>query len=191
MAEPLGEILASTTTRFSAQAREADAPPAFGSFVCAPTVDGEVLAVVGDTRCGSLDTGRQPLAYGLTAAELAAQQPQLRELLVTEFDALHVGWQGSSPWRPGPPPRPPRLHAFVQPAPSLAVRAVCRDGAWLRTLLAAEATDDLLAAAMAHCLGVWQGDDVGHQATLLGRAAARLFGDDYDRLQALLARLGR
>lgn len=189
MPDPVAEILLSGTSRFTAQVCDGIVPPAFGEFVVADAPGGEVLAVVGEIRCGSFDSNRAPVVYGLTVEELFAQQPQLRELLVTEFDALVIGWRSDGGWRGGLPPRPPGLHTFVQPAPALAVRVVTRDGGWLRTLLTAEAGDDLLAAAISASLAVWQGDDARQQAVLLGRAAARLFGDDYDRLQALLMRI--
>lgn len=190
MPDHLGEVVASSSTRFVAQANGTE--PAFGSFVAVDVPGGAALAVVAEVRHGSFDPNRRPTAYGLPADELFAQQPQLRELLVTEFEALLVGHGADGRWRPHLPPHPPGLHAFVRPADELAIRLVTLDGGYLRTLLAAEVSDDLLSGVVTASLAVWPAGAPEQREFLVttGRALARLLGDDYDRLQAVLGRIG-
>jgi hypothetical protein len=184
----VGEIIASSTTRFSAQCPDEDSAPAFGSFVVVDAAPEQVIGVVAEVRAGTLDANRRPMAFGLSQEELFRQQPQLRELLATEFDAVHVGYGDDvGVWRQILPPRPPRLHRFVQPAAPAEIAAVTADGDWLRTLAAAEVADDLLAAAVRASLAAH--GDARDYLVRMGRVLARLVGDDYERLQALLRRL--
>jgi hypothetical protein len=184
----LGEIIASSTSRFCAQCPTDAEAPDFGGFVLVDGGAQRALAVVSEVRCGNFDAGRRPVAYGLGEDELYRQQPQLRELLATEFEALLVGYaEADGPWRQLLPPQPPRLHRFVFAAPADAIAAVTASGDYLRTLLAGEAGDDLLAAAVRASLGA-----AAEPAAFLvrtGQALARLVGDDYDRLAALLRRI--
>lgn len=190
MAEHVGEVVLSSTTRLTAQCPDDDATPALGSFVAVDYGPGRALAVVAEVRSGSLDPGRRPVAYGLAEDELFRQQPQLRELLSTEFEAILIGWaEDDGPPRQLLPPRPPRLHRFVSPAQPDDVRALTSGGDWLRTLLAAEVSDDLLAAAVRAALATRTDDPSARLEA--GRALARLVGDDYERLQVLLRRVSR
>ena len=182
-----GELILSTTTRFTAQCPSEDAAPALGGFVMVEIPPGAALAVVAEVRAASFDAHRRPQAYGLDADELYRQQPQLRELLVTEFDACLIGHNPGDGWRQLLPPRPPRLHGFVFPAPPAAVAVVTAAGDWLRTLSTAELSDDALAAAIRDSATAHPGD--GRYLIRTGQALARLLGDDYDRLQALLRRI--
>src|SRR5579871_1436795 len=72
-----------------------------------------LYAVVYHATTGSLEPGRRPAAYGLNEAELRAEQPQIFDLLATEFSALHIGFVREGRLRAYLPPRPPRLHAMV------------------------------------------------------------------------------
>ncbi len=184
----LGEVIESSTARFCAQCPADAEPPARGSFVTVTLPAGRAVAVVSEIRCASADPNRRAMAYGLPPEELYRQQPQLRELLTTEFDACLLGYASDGPWRPWLPPHPPRLHSFVEPAEPAVVEAVTASGDWLRTLAAAELDDDLLAAAVRAALAC--GDAAPGKLVEAGRALARLFGDDYDRLRAVLRRIG-
>ncbi|MBI2298675.1 MAG: hypothetical protein HYU66_06940 [Armatimonadetes bacterium] len=188
---PVGEILLSSTTRFTAQCADPDAAPALGSFVVVDSPPGSAVAVVAEVRAASADPNRRPFAYGLDPDELYRQQPQLRDLLTTEFDALLIGHDQGGGWRQLLPPQPPRLHHLVYAAPPDVVRAVAEGGDWLRTLAAAEAADDVLAAAVRASLAALDPGSVRETLIATGRTLARLLGDDYDRLQALLRRIQR
>ncbi len=183
----VGEVIASSTMRFTAQCPDEDRAPEYGGFVMVDTPDGRAVAVVSEVRAGSVEGNRRPLAYGLSEEDLYRQQPQLRELLSTEFDAWLVGYDDGLRWRPILPPRPPRLHRFVHPAQPADILAITADGQYLRTLSAAGLSDDFLAAAVRASLAV-RGDDRAYLVAT-GQQLARLLGDDYDRLKAMLRRV--
>lgn len=183
----VGEIIASSTIGFTAQCPSDEAAPPLGGFVTVESPAGPAMAVVFMVRAASFDANRRPMAYGLAEDDLYRQQPQLRELLATEFDAALIGHDPGSGWRQLLPPQPPRLHRFVYPADPAAIRSVTTGGDYLRTLAAAELSDDLLAAAIRASLAA--DDDQGAARVAMGQALARLLGDDYDRLQALLRRI--
>lgn len=183
----LGELIASSTTRLTAQAPDESSAPPLGGFVVVEAPGGTAVAVVCEVRAASFDAHRRPIAFGIDEDELYRRQPQLRELLVTEFDACLVGYRDDGVWRQILPPRPPRLHRFVYPAEPEPVREITADGGYLRTLTAAELSDDVLAAAVRWSLPA-HSDRPGHLIAT-GQALARLLGDDYDRLQALLRRI--
>lgn len=182
----LAEIIDSSTTRFTAQCNDPDELPMLGAFVVVETPPGFCAAVVSEIRCGSADASRRPTAYGLPPEELHRQQPQLRLLLTTEFDACLVGSRDGERWRCGRPPYPPRLHHLVTAAPADAVAELTRHGDYLRTLSEAEVPDEVLAAAVRASVGA---DGAEERLIEAGRALARLMGDDYDRLQALMRRI--
>lgn len=186
MPEHVGEVVVSTTTRFLAQCPSEEVAPPLGGFVAVDVPAGQALAVVSEIRAASIDPNRRPVAFGIEEEELFRQQPQLRELLATEFDAQLIGWHDGACWRQLLPPRPPRLHRFVYLAPAEAVTAVTHDGDWLRTLTAAELSDDFLAAAIRASLATGGDADA---LVAVGRTLARLLADDYDRLQVLLRRI--
>ena len=69
--------------------------------------DGTLYAVVYSAGTGSAEPGRRPAAYGLAEDELRRQQPQIFDLLATEFSALHVGCARDGRFRAGIRPAPP------------------------------------------------------------------------------------
>src|SRR5262249_57495760 len=104
-------------------------------------------------RTGRRGPGRRPIAYGLREEEVRAQQPQIFELLCTEFAALHVGFAAAGRVRPYLPPRPPGLHAFVSDCSPMEVCALTDSPDLLRALLRAPGevnTDELIAACLRH-----------------------------------------
>lgn len=182
----VGEVIVSSTTRFTAQCADEERLPALGGFVVVAAPPSAAVGVVCEVRASSLDPNRRPVAYGLPAEELFRQQPQLRELLAIEFDACLVGHDPGDGWRQLLPPHPPRLHHLVDLAPVEAIRAVTASGDYLRTLAGADVSDDVLAAAVRASLAAHDG---GPEYLIhIGRCLARLL-DDYERLQAILRRI--
>jgi hypothetical protein len=65
--------------------------PSFGCFVktdSEPVVYGLVYEILTE----SIEPGRKPIAYGMTTEQLRREQPQIFELLKTEFHALIVAY---------------------------------------------------------------------------------------------------
>ncbi|MCC7494629.1 MAG: hypothetical protein IT204_19885 [Fimbriimonadaceae bacterium] len=186
MDDRVGEVLSSSTVACTAQAPASELAPDLGAFVVTVSPP-EALGVVTAVRVAGFDSHRRPLAYGLPPDELERQQPQLRELLVTEFDLVLLGACELDGWRQRLPARPPRLHSFVRLATAAEVRTITAQPDWLRTLAAAEPRDDVLAAAIRAAAAARPGDR--QHLVQTGRALARLWADDYERLQALLRRV--
>lgn len=236
---PVGEVIASTTTRFTAQCPRPllYLPPVFGAFVRivpeppaprnnsplaasseqpatsdhqlatvfdpfadpkplpatglpAGIPDGTLYAVVFSAGTGSAEPGRRPTAYGLEEEQLRRQQPQIFDLLATEFSALHVGYARDAAFRAGIPPRPSRLHAAVSDCSPEEVCAVTASPEFLRALITAPGdvpVDEMIVACLRHAVAC-RGDDYPYLVRA-GKQLAALLRDDPDRLTALLWRL--
>jgi hypothetical protein len=206
-----------STTSFIAQrlgsgeARLFD-PPAFGSFVkiqAAPPaqLDGEeadpfeslparqsqTYALVCNARTTSLTPGRRPVALGLaTEEEMRRSQPQIFDLLTTEFSGLLIAYKlTDNSIRRHLPPLPPRMHSQVFDCAPSEVAELTANLAFLRTVLSpgaqvpgAPSPESLVAACLRNA---WITHDESQDfLELAGRNLLDLLGDDYDRLKAIM-----
>ena len=184
----LAEVIESTTTTFTAQTRELHGSPPFGAFVkvgAAPTC----LAMIYEIVTGSVDTSRRPVAYGKTEAELRLEQPQIFELLRTEFHAQIVGYADDAGMHQRIPPQPPRLHSFVYACTTADMQTFTRQFDYFRTLVGIGGTlsDELLIAAIQQTCAC---QEIARPWLIrAGKELARLLRDDYDRLASLLRRI--
>lgn len=225
--DTVGEVIASGSTRFTAQCPRPllHRPPVFGAFVRifsgtpaalstapvvppqtydpfadpAPRTNGELpagipdntlYAVVFSAGTGSAEPGRRPTAYGLNEDDLRRQQPQIFDLLATEFSALHVGFARNGRFRAGIPPRPGRLHSAVSACTPDEVIAITDAPEFLRSLVTATSdipTDELIVACVRQAYESRAGDYPS--LVRMGKQLASLLRNDPDRLTALLARL--
>lgn len=168
----------------------ADPVPPDSLALPADTPDGTLYALVYDATTGSAEPGRRPAAYGLDEASLRQEQPQIFDLLCTEFAGLHVGFAHNGRLRPYLPPRPPRLHAFVTACTPAEVCTLTESLDFLRTLLntAGEVNaDELIAACLRHAYDCRQRDFPF--LVRAGKQLAALLRDDPERLAALLRKL--
>jgi hypothetical protein len=194
----IGEVIASATTHFMAQALKdperglgmPKAPP-FGSFVRAHLEeDGlDVFGLVYHVETTSIDAAHRPLALNLSRQELREQQPQIFELLRTDFSLVITGYRQDGRVSAGLPPMPPLVHDFVYACEPAEVVALTDRLDFLRTLLTFQQapTDELVAACLRHAYRQ-RGED---RAFLLGagRTLSNLLRNDYDRLNAIVGRL--
>lgn len=184
----LGEVVESSTSLFAAECPELNGSPAFGSFVktdSAPAVYGVVFNV--STR--SLEPNRRPTAYGKTEEELRMEQPQIFELLRTEFEVAVIGFEDDGKPRRSLPPLPPRIHSFVHACPEAELKALTRDGDFLRTLLGQPRlpTDDLVIAVVRNA---WKARAFDMPYLVgIGKDLTRLIRDDYVRLSSIMRRI--
>ena len=198
----LGEVIESSTTRLVAQARRLHGSPDFGAFVRVQSDDERpIVGVVHQASTQSAEPNRRPTAYGKTEAELRREQPQIFELLRTQFEVFVLGTFDGDAFVHLFPPQPARIHSFVQACDDGQVRAVTEDPQYLRSLLQAPGlpTDELLLASLRHALrargvaaGQASGQDGREAAAYLARMGSelsRLLRDDYDRLSSLIRRL--
>ncbi len=153
-----------------------------------------VYALVYGANTASLEPNRRPSALGFADEdEMRLQQPQIFELLRTEFSGLLIAYSegGDKPLRRHLPPLPPRIHSRVYPCTPEETRLLTEDLSFLRGLLLPSGgalsgvPSDELAAA---CLRMARESHPDDQAFLLkaGRTLATLLATDYERLQAIL-----
>lgn len=189
----VGEVVEAGTTAFTAEASDLHAAPPFGAFVRAGNGAADVVAVVANSRTGSIDPGRRPVARGRDLAdedEIYRRNPELLALLRTEFEAVVVGFRDEAgAWRPWLPGRPPKLHAFVYECTPAEVAEFTAELDFLPTLLAAgRGPVDELVGACLRTAGAARGGD---RAFLVeaGKKLATLLAAEPHRLGAILRRI--
>lgn len=153
-----------------------------------------VYALVYGAVTASLETSRRPSALGFEDEdEMRRQQPQIFELLRTEFSGLLIAYSegGDAPLRRHLPPHPPRIHGRVYPCTPGETRLLTQDLSFLRALLlpsggalAGVPADELAAA----CLRQARAAHPDEAAFLreAGQTLARMLATDFERLQAIL-----
>jgi hypothetical protein len=166
--------------------------PAAGAPTSPQSLGGSAIyALVYGSATASLEPFRRAAALGYDEDELRAYQPQIFELLRTEFRGMLVAYtDGTGVVRRHLPPTPPRIHSRVLPCDSAEVRALTSDLSFLRGVLVAGGSldgvpvDELAAA----CLREARQHQLDDRAFLLraGKSLAAILAEDYDRLQAIL-----
>ncbi len=186
----VGEVIESSTTELIAEARHLHGAPSFGRFI---RVDAEmpIIGIVFNVFTHSIEPNRRPTAYGKTEEELRMEQPQIFELLRTEFQALVLGYlDGETPGHIVPP-QPARIHSFAYLCDDDEVRRFTGTDDYLRSILgtAKLPTDELLIAALRHTLKAHR-DSRGYLVRM-GKELSRLLRDDYDRLSSMIRRIAQ
>jgi len=191
-AEPIGEIIETSTTQFLAQAYELEQAPAFGSLVKVDCPPDEVFGLVCRVRTGGLDPGAQAIMRGRVGVRDEAifrENPDLRAVLRTEFSALIVGFCEAGELRQYLPPKPPPLHWSVRECHAADLARFSNRLDYFRTVLAlADAPADELLAANLRIVKSARSFDLDFSLRA-GRELARLLKTDYDRLSAILRRM--
>ena len=189
----IGEVIEASTTEFVAQSYELHQAPPFGSFV--RTGDGavDIYGVVHLVRTSGIDPGRRPLARGkdeLTEEDIYRNNPELSELLRTEFTAAIIGFCSEGAVSQFLPPRPPRIHGFVYTCSSDEVVRFTDRFDFLQTIITSGVrgpVDELIAACIRHAAQARDGD----RAFLVsaGKELATLLGCEVSRLNGILRRI--
>ncbi len=186
----VGEVIESSTSRFLAESRELNGSPPFGSFVKTEP-DPAIFGLVHNVSTHSMEPNRRPTAYGKTEHELRMEQPQIFELLKTEFEAAVVGFRDDREVQQVLPPQPPRIHSFVLHCTEAEIKGLTGNGDFLRTIVGAPRlpVDDLMIAAIRNA---WKARayDMAYLVSL-GKDLCRLVRDDYDRLSSILRRVAQ
>jgi hypothetical protein len=194
----IGEVIESSTTRFTAGAYELLAAPPFGALVRAVTRS-EGVAVYGlvyEIRTGSKEPGGRAVVRGRTYSgrelydeEIYFENPDLAEVLQTEFSALTVGFAEGATVYQYLPPQPPPVHYSVYECDATELARFSEACDFFRGILfAAHApSDELLAAALRAAARARP--DSRDYLVHAGRELASLLKDDYDRLAAILRRI--
>lgn len=153
-----------------------------------------VYALVYGANTTSLEPNRRPSALGFEDEdEMRRQQPQIFELLRTEFSGLLVAYSegADTALRRHLPPRPPRIHSRVYPCTAEETRVLTADLSFLRGVLlpsggalAGVPSDELAAACLRQARAAHPDDP--EFLLRAGRMVATILASDYERLQAIL-----
>lgn len=190
--DPIGEVVDTSVADFVAQACQLNVAPPFGGFVKVTVPTRTVYAVVYAIHTGSLEPGGRPVLRGRDGMRDKAifdQNPDLEQLLRTEFSALIVGYQEGSALRTYLPPSPPPLHWSVLECDQPEIARLTRTLDYFRTILSAsQAPVDALLAANIRLAGRASLDESAFRIRA-GRELATLLKHDYPRLTAILRAL--
>ena len=193
--QPVGEVVESSTPQFAVACYQLFEAPAFGALVKATRMDrgGWVYGIVYDVATGSEPPGAQVTVRGrsdLRDAAIYTANPDLPEIMRTRFMALTVGFTDNSAIRQYLPPQPPPLHYSVYVCDPAEVCAFTERLDYLRTILInQQIPSDELAAAAIRQARQCRSNDPGF-ALRAGRQLAQSLKEEYDRLRAILARIG-
>lgn len=191
-AAPIGEVVDTSVAEFSAQACELNVAPPFGGFVKIAVPERTIYAVVYAIHTGSIEPGGRPVLRGrdgMRDRAIFEQNPDLEQLLRTEFSALIIGYQEGSAHRAYLPPSPPPLHWSVVECDQAEIARLTRRLDYFRTILSAsDAPVDALLAANIRLAGVASPNPSAFRIRA-GRELATLLKHDYPRLTAILRAL--
>lgn len=189
----IAEVTQASTAGFFAQCYELFDLPPLGSLIKCRDGDNEILAVTCNARTSSLETGRRPIARGkteLTEEDVFRSNPQLKQLLKSEFEAVVVGHLFNNKYHYYLPPRPIRLHSFVYLCNPGEILEFSRSLEFLSLLAGArtELPSEELIAACVRFIGACHADPSTFTKEA-GKKLAQIFVDDYQKLRTILFRL--
>jgi hypothetical protein len=195
-AAPIGEIIDTSVADFAAQACKLNVAPPFGAFVkvTLPEQDAgrTIYAVVYAIHTGSLEPGGRPVLRGrdgMRDGAIFTANPDLEQLLRTEFSALIIGFDEGGPVRTFLPPSPPPLHWSVVTCNDAETARLTARLDYFRTIISArDAPVDALLVANIR-LASRASPDVAAFRLRAGRELATLLKHDYPRLTAILRAL--
>lgn len=184
----VGEVIESSTKGFVARSQNVGESPSFGYFVktdSEPVVYGLVYEILTESK----EPGRKPMAYGMTIDELRREQPQIFELLKTEFHALIIAYSEEEKIRFSLPPLPPPIHSFVYECAKDEVEKLTSEDFFLRTIISSSnvPADELIISSLCYAQSA-RGADKDYKIRM-GKSLARIFKDDYERLSSVLRRV--
>ena len=189
----VGEVIAASTSEFTAQCYELYQIPPLGSLVKTRSGDVEFFGIIYNAATTGLEPGRKPIARGKdeTSEEAVYQSsPQLFKLLKSEFGALVVGYRKDGKLYHYLPPQPARIHGFVYQRSPEEVKEFSQSLAFLNILLNTRlpvSVEELVSASLRQMSAV--NDDSHAYLIAAGKELAGLLGNQYNRLRAILGRL--
>lgn len=184
----VGEVIESSTMEFIAESRVLHGAPPFGTYVKVDSYP-VIYALTYNVCTQSIEPNRKPTAYGKTEDELRLEQPQIFELLRTEFSCLTVGYEDDTGVHQLLPPHPPKIHSFVHFCSATEIARFTDKAHYLRPIFnqARVPSDELTIAAIRNAYRA-RGEN-GQYLVKAGKEVARLLKDDYDRLRSILERV--
>ncbi len=192
--KPIAEVIASSTSVFTAEVYSHARLPALGQWVSVKPTEGiEAYGIVSYVEMVPFDDARSAIALGKTEDELRREMPHVMELLRTVMRVQMVAYRtAEGAVRQTLPLYPPRIHSPVLACSTETIRQIGRPFDFLRVLLIGSEKpafmDDLLVAVLSGMLEAHRGGD-GHILVESGKVLSRLLKDDSERLQSILRRV--
>jgi hypothetical protein len=146
---------------------------------------------VSHVQHASVDPSRRAVPLGRSWDELEREQPQVLDLLTTEFQAFSIAFaEDGGPIRHYLPPVPPRVHDFVTACEPAEVVELTEDLSFVRTLAACgpPVAAELVAAAVRDAAA--HREDRRAFLVRAGREVADLYRQDYEQASAVIRRFG-
>ncbi len=194
----VGEVIEACTTDFTAQCYELYQTPPLGSLVKtrfeaqgADSQDAWLYGIVYKAETASGDSGRRPIARGRNEQdedEIYRASPQLLKLLKSDFSGLVVGYKSGGQIFRYLPPRPARIHGFVNLCTDEEVKQFSRTFDFLNILLKSRleiSVEELVGAALRR-MGQVYGPEKHSFMVLAGKELATLLSADYAQLKTIL-----
>ena len=189
----VGEVIEASTIGFTVQCYELYSIPPLGSLVKTSSGDTMLYAIVNGATTSGIEPGRRPVARGRNQAseeDIYRSNPQLKELLHSEFSALVVGGRQDGRVDHYLMPEPAHIHAFVYQCSPNEIREFSQELGFLKMLLASHTevpAEELIAATLRQLAGVYP----DRRAFLVraGRELSVLLGGEYGRLRTILERI--
>jgi hypothetical protein len=191
--EPIGEVVDTSVAEFAAQACTFGVAPPFGAFVQVTVPERTIYGVVYAIHSGSIEPGGRAVVRGrdgMRDEAIFSQNPDLEQLLMTEFSALILGFEERGALRMYLPPSPPPLHWSVVVCEPPAVARLTNRLDYFRTIMGASGAVpvDALLAANIRLARETRPSDPGFTVQA-GRELATLLKHDYPRLTSILRSL--
>ncbi len=185
----IGEIIESRTAEFVAESVRYDQVPAYGSFVRVSDGGLRVYGIVSGAYTGSLDGMSKAKAFFKSIQELKMEQPQIFELLRTEFSCVVVGYAQDGRYHPYYPPIHLSLHLPVEKADDDEVLAISQHLGFLEKTLNSPAGngEELTAAAIRTAARFHP--DPREYIVRVGRELLKMLNYDTQRLKSILERV--
>jgi hypothetical protein len=191
----VGEVIAASTTGFTAQCYQLYELPPLGSLVKSGNAGLELYAVVYHATTSSLEPGRRPIARGRdedSQEDVYRASPQLEKLLRSEFSALVVGHKVDDKIYHYLPPAPARIHGFVHLCPPEEVKEFSKSLGFLNIIVNSSLPlpqDELIAACLRQMSRAQEDGDAFLLAA--GKHLAARLSDDFHQLKSILERIRR
>ena len=189
----LGEVVETTTTGFWAQCYRLYESPPLGALA---RTGGPypAYAVVHHVSTQGVDASRRPVARGADAAseeDVYLSNPQLSQLLRTDFQAVIVGYSSEGEPRYHLPPAPPPIYAFVYACGPEEIRRFTSSAAFLRPL--ATSGVPALEEVVAACLSLAAETQPDSRGFLVeaGKQLLGILPGEFRRVEAILQRATR
>lgn len=189
----IGEVVTSSTSRFTTQCYELYVLPPLGSLIKTREGPNDIFAVVSRAETSSLEPGRRAVVRGQnqeSEEEIYTSSPHLEKLLKSEFEAIIVGHRQEEHILCYLPPRPPRIHGFVYLCSAQEVTEFTSSFEFLDLLVNTQLdipSEELIAACLREI-----SQNVEDKETILvqaGRYLAGILSNDTRRLKSILNRI--